>query len=50
MLLHSFECLLAVDEDGQLIPGQAESYEVSEDGLTWTFHLERVLNGQMVLI
>lgn len=39
MLLHSFECLLAVDEDGQLIPGQAESWEVSEDGLTWTFHL-----------
>ncbi len=39
MLLHSFECLLAVDEDGQLIPGQAESWETSEDGLTWTFHL-----------
>lgn len=37
--MHSFECLLAVDEDGQLIPGQAESWEVSEDGLTWTFHL-----------
>ena len=43
MLLHSFECLLAVDEDGQLIPGQAESYEVSEDGLTWTFHLREGL-------
>ena len=39
MLLHSFECLLAVDESGQLIPGQAESWETSEDGLTWTFHL-----------
>ncbi len=39
MLLHSFECLLAVDQDGQLIPGQAESWETSEDGLTWTFHL-----------
>lgn len=39
MLLHSFECLLAVDQDGKLIPGQAESYETSEDGLTWTFHL-----------
>lgn len=39
MLLHSFECLLAVDEDGKLIPGQAESWETSEDGLTWTFHL-----------
>lgn len=39
MLLHSFECLLAVDQDGQLIPGQAETWETSEDGLTWTFHL-----------
>ncbi|MBD5470958.1 MAG: peptide ABC transporter substrate-binding protein [Lachnospiraceae bacterium] len=39
MLLHSFECLLIVDEDGQLAPGQAETWETSEDGLTWTFHL-----------
>ncbi len=39
MLLHSFECLLTVDENGQLAPGQAESWETSEDGLTWTFHL-----------
>lgn len=39
MLLHSFECLLAVDKNGQLVPGQAESWETSEDGLTWTFHL-----------
>ena len=39
MLLHSFECLLAVDENGQLVPGQAETWETSEDGLTWTFHL-----------
>ncbi len=39
MLLHSFECLLIVNEDGQLAPGQAESWETSEDGLTWTFHL-----------
>jgi len=39
MLLHSFECLLIVDKDGQLAPGQAETWETSEDGLTWTFHL-----------
>lgn len=39
MLLHSFECLLTVDESGNLAPGQAESWETSEDGLTWTFHL-----------
>lgn len=39
MLLHTFECLLTVAEDGTLAPGQAESWETSEDGLTWTFHL-----------
>lgn len=39
MILHTFECLLFVDEDSQLVPGQAESWETSEDGLTWTFHL-----------
>ena len=39
MLLHSFECLLTVDQDGKIAPGQAETLEVSEDGLTWTFHL-----------
>ena len=39
MLLHSFECLLTVDQEGKLAPGQAESWETSEDGLTWTFHL-----------
>ena len=43
MLLHSFECLLVVDKDGQLAPGQAESWETSEDGLTWTFHLREGL-------
>lgn len=39
MLLEVSECLLIVDKDGQLQPGQAESWETSEDGLTWTFHL-----------
>lgn len=37
MVLMAFECLLIEDENGQLQPGQAESYEVSDDGLTWTF-------------
>ncbi len=39
MILHTFECLLTVAEDGSLAPGQAESWDISEDGLTWTFHL-----------
>ena len=34
MILHTFECLLTVDQDGKLAPGQAESWETSEDGLT----------------
>lgn len=32
-----FEPLLLIDENNDVIPGQAESYEVSPDGLTWTF-------------
>ncbi len=39
MLLHAFECLLTIDQNGQIAPGQAETWEQSEDGLTWTFHL-----------
>lgn len=37
MLITLFETLLIIDEDNQVQPGQAESYTVSEDGLTWTF-------------
>ncbi len=43
MILHLFECLLIVDKDGNLQPGQAESWETSEDGLTWTFKLRKGL-------
>ena len=32
-----FEPLLLIDENNEVQGGQAESYEVSEDGLTWTF-------------
>lgn len=39
MLIHAFECLLTIDQDGNIAPGQAETWETSEDGLTWTFHL-----------
>ena len=43
MLLHSFECLLALDQEGNIVPGQAETWEVSEDKLTWTFKLREGL-------
>ncbi|MDK2966983.1 MAG: oligopeptide transport system substrate-binding protein [Lacrimispora sp.] len=28
-----------MDQNNKIVPGQAESYDVSEDGLTYTFHL-----------
>lgn len=31
--------LMQMDADGQAVPAIAESYEVSDDGLTYTFHL-----------
>lgn len=39
VILHAFECLLTVDEEGHYKEGAAEKWEVSDDGLTWTFHL-----------
>ncbi|MDF3920459.1 peptide ABC transporter substrate-binding protein [Salinicola salarius] len=34
-----FEGPIAIDADGQIIPGAAESWEISDDGKTYTFHL-----------
>lgn len=34
-----FEGLVAEDKAGKLVPGAAESWEISEDGLTYTFKL-----------
>ncbi|MFE8697155.1 peptide ABC transporter substrate-binding protein [Cytobacillus sp. FJAT-53684] len=39
ILEHTFEGLTTKSPDGKIIPGMAELPEVSEDGLTWTFHL-----------
>lgn len=39
MIRHEYETLLVRNEEGEADPGQAESWEVSEDGLTVTFHL-----------
>ncbi len=35
------EGLLTEDVDGKLIPGAAESWTVSDDGLTWTFKMRQ---------
>lgn len=34
-----FEGLMKIGEDGKLVAGQAESYKISDDGLTYTFTL-----------
>lgn len=39
MIRHEYETLLVRNEEGEADPGQAESWEVSEDGLIVTFHL-----------
>jgi len=36
-----YEPLVTVDYDYKFQPGLADSWEVSEDGLTWTFHLKK---------
>lgn len=42
--------LMQMDADGQAVPAIAESYDLSEDGLTYTFHLRDAnwSNGQPV--
>ncbi|MDO4788041.1 MAG: peptide ABC transporter substrate-binding protein [Johnsonella sp.] len=43
MIIHAFEGLLKFDQNNNVVAGLAESHEVSEDGLTWTFHLREGL-------
>lgn len=37
MLITLFETLLIIDENNEVQPGQAASYDVSDDGIVWTF-------------
>ena len=39
LIIHGFEGLMTLDKNGVPIPGQAKSYDVSEDGKVYTFHL-----------
>lgn len=43
MLLFAFDCLLNVDEQNKIVAGAAEKWDVSKDGLTWTFNLREGL-------
>lgn len=36
---NTFEGLIRHDAEGNIVPAMAESWEISEDGLTYTFHL-----------
>ncbi|MCK1993302.1 peptide ABC transporter substrate-binding protein [Peribacillus muralis] len=40
ILEHTFEGLTKKTEEGKIVPGSAESWKISEDGLTWTFKLK----------
>lgn len=40
---HIHENLVMMDEKDNVIPGAAESWDISEDGLTYTFHLREGL-------
>ncbi len=41
VLSNIYDCLLCLEADGSLTPALAESYEVSDDGLVYTFHLRQ---------
>ena len=43
MILHAFEGLVKFDRNNNVVPALAESWEKSNDGLTWTFHLRKNL-------
>lgn len=41
VIRHVFEGLMRLDKESKPIPGAAEKYELSKDGLTYTFHLRK---------
>lgn len=43
MLLFAFDCLLNIDENNEVVAGAAETWDVSDDGLVWTFNLREGL-------
>ena len=51
VLRHIYQGMMYLDAEDNAVPGVAESYEVSEDGMTYTFKLKEGLtwsNGEPV--
>lgn len=46
VLSNVYDCLLCLEADGSLSPALAESYEVSSDGITYTFKLRKGVKFQ----
>lgn len=40
-MLHIYEGLVERDANGDIVPALAETWEMSEDGVTWTFNLRK---------
>lgn len=40
-IINTYDGLMEYDNEGELQPALAESYEVSDDGLTYTFHIRK---------
>ena len=41
VLSNVYDCLLQLEADGSLTPSLADTYEVTEDGMEYTFHLHK---------
>lgn len=41
LIANCFEGLVRLDKDNKTVPGVAESWDISSDGLTYTFHLRK---------
>lgn len=41
IIANCFEGLVTIDADGKIAPGCAEKWDISSDGLTYTFHLRQ---------
>ena len=46
VLSNVYDCLTFLEADGSISPGLAESWELSEDGLCYTFHLRKGVKFQ----